>query len=201
MSPCRVASSAVVSSLLAAGIILVGCNGCELPDYGPSALTAEELTGEWAIGAYALDDDGCEPRTLQAPYDRIVIEHGGDDGELQLQVCPDGLDSCPDQPPAENTLHWNDELHRAEATHLTAGMVNGPPESRICRLSRVKTLLTPDNSQLEFTRSVYEIELPIEGEESCNAELAEASSAQMPCKNSQSARLVAPDAQDSPLSP
>lgn len=193
--------TAAVGLVAAAG--LAGCDGCDTPELSTQPTTAQDLEGDWHVDSYAADDQGCEPTSAPSRYDRVVVELDGtgDDADLGLRICSTSRD-CPDQTAPEHRLEWNDELHRAGRTFYTANLADNDPRRQLCRLLKVQSLLIPTNSsELEFTRSHYELTIPIEGQEACSAELAEDYSTQMPCHRSQTTRLVRPGDEDSTLPP
>lgn len=182
-------------------ISVLGCNGCEMPGYSPSPPAVDDLEGEWVVSSYALDEDGCQPADATAPFELITVDlvEAEDDrsASVRLRICSSS-DNCPQQAAPENELSWNGEYHRGEAAHYSGDIVEAAPQQRRCRLSAVKTLLAPVNSHLELTRSHFELVLPLEGDETCTPELAEAYGAQLPCTRAETARLAPPESGASP---
>lgn len=196
----RLSRAMVVPASIALLAGTAGCDGCSLADIGSSAppVDAEQLTGEWRVASYASDEDGCKPRDGHAPFEGIEIavddESSGDSAppRLELLSCPSD-DQCREQAAPENELHWDGERKQATVTHYTANLHRADPVDTTCRLATEHTLLVPDGSSLELTRSYYEIDLPIEGDEACTSELAEHYHTHMPCVRGETFRLTRPE--------
>lgn len=191
-----------LAALLGLAAALAGCEGCELPEFSTQPPSIEDLEGTWNVSSYAADDQGCEPRSTAPDYPRIVadIEETDDARRLAIRLCPTDED-CPPEADPEHRLEWNDEQRRAQLTFHHADVVDTDPREQLCRLEMVQTLLIPDDSEAEFTQSHFEVTLPIEGQETCTAALAEEYSAQIPCVRSETAELVRPDDEGSRLTP
>lgn len=182
------------------GVMATGCDGCSLADINSSEppADAEALVGQWSIVDYAVDEDGCRPRAARAPFAHFEISlvddsDGSGEQRLQMRTCPSD-DTCAERSFPENELLWDGGLEQASVTHYTANLHHADPVDTTCRLTTEHTLLVPDGDDLELTRSHYEIDLPIEGDEACIAELAEEYHAHMPCVRGQAFRLTRSEA-------
>ncbi len=171
-------------------ILLAGCDGCDVTGSATSAPpTPDEFAGDWVVESYAADDTGCEPTGGSPPFAHLKISaviEVDDGGPPRLDLLPCvSADACAGVVAPENELPWNSEHLRAEAVHHTASLTQTDPLQTQCRLSTVRTLLLPDDSTLELVRSHYDLDLPIEGDEACNTDLAAQYHAQMECTQSE----------------
>lgn len=169
----------------------VGCDDHRLPALAATEISVEDLDGNWHVLTYGSDETGCTPQRAESPFERVVIEvddKSSETPDLDIFLCrSDG--NCPREAPPENALVWNRDHHRAEIIHHTANIHRiGPLEHR-CRLAAIQTLLVPDGARLDVTRSTFEIALPMDDDEACNADLTSEYRAQMPCARSETVRL------------
>ena len=183
---------------IAAALVLAapGCDGCSTPEIGSSPPAVDELEGTWEVASYGADEEGCQPEAAQAPYEEFNIEYRPADDEtpprLSLHPCW-STNECSETAPAESKLEWDDELRRGDSTHAVADLVEPAPSETHCRLSVVQTVAIPDASGLEMTRSYYEMTLPIEGDQQCRPDLAEAYHSHMECARSEQFERVRTD--------
>ena len=202
----RIGKWILIYSMAALALAGMGCDGCEsVPTSTSAPLQPDDLTGMWVVSSYAADEEGCKPESAPGPFDRIRITIAADaergDGEaeggqrLALLPCLT-TEACTDEVVPENELVWNAQHRRAERTHHYATHTQTSPVEVQCRLSTIRTLLIADGEELELTRSYYDLDLPIEGDEACNAELAAQYHAHMTCHRSEVIGLSRPEAED-----
>lgn len=203
-------SMPTMATQIAAGMLVLaitGCDGCDVTGTSASAPpTPDELAGDWVVDSYAVDEDGCNPSEGVAPYDylKITAVSGGEEANessiphLHLLPCISS-ETCVEEVAPENELPWSDDQVRAEAVHHTANLTQTGPLETQCRLSTVRTLLLPKNSDLELVRSHYELDLPIEGDEACTSELAGQYHAQMNCTRGERFEFRRPEQEDEPM--
>lgn len=190
--------------ILAVAPFAGACGGCDAGDrFGPRT-SPEELTGFWQIVSYAADETGCQPRPTEAPYfgyfaswvtpgEEADEETGQSDLEERLDFTPCfSADHCLEEAAPEDKLPWNFQRSRAQAIHFSASLATTGTYGTECRLTSIQTLAVPLGNRLELTRSHYELHLPIEGDEACNAELAAEYRSQLPCVQGELFHLARP---------
>ncbi len=185
-------------------VMAVGCDGCEsVPSSTTDAPAPDDVAGMWLIADYGSDEEGCHPEDATSSINRLQIstvaheQEATSPAEHRIDIRPClSAEACSDEVTPENELFWNADYDRAEQTYHFASPTQTSPVEIQCRLSTIRTLLIPDGSELELTRSHYSIDLPIEGDEACNSELAEQYHANMECTRSEVFHLVAPDDDD-----
>lgn len=197
----RFLSRALLVAAIASGA--TGCDGCTdsaVTSSSTPELTADELSGLWIVEAYGVDPRGCNPDGAAAPLEavEISVSETAPKTKLKLKDCP-SKGSCVQQARPENTLEWNEEHQKATLVHHSADFSSNRLVETTCRLSATRILVVSEGPSLEMTRSEFELTLPVEGDQSCDPDLAAEYEAQMTCVRGETFELIR--SEDAPSGP